>query len=372
MSIRIRNNKFVVDYYPHGRKGKHVRLTLPAGTTSEEAKKIERELRSQKDRTPVASATDTIARLVKPYFQHIEHRQSPRTVTDKRACFDNHLLPYFGNFRVPELTATIMAAYQTRRLDQFAAMTEETRRKHQIKDGHRAINKELAYLGALVRWARKYLHVRISDRLFREDLPYRRPIPKVWTRAEADKLIQAAEPAYRPFLLALFHLGVRHQSARLLRWENVDMHAKPDDSSVVIVGKGNKENRLPLSPELHAALRDLLQVRSKHPERNQSPWVFPSPKDPAKPIHNVRKALVRAKTAAKVSKRISPHLLRHSLATHLLEQGVDLRTIQEMLGHSKVSTTEWYTQVALELKKEALKKAGISSEKPSRKRRGKT
>ena len=365
MSIRIRNNHFVIDYYPHGRNGKRERITLPEGTSETEASKIHQELRKKRQQTALASAGDTVARLVKPYLRHIDSRQSPRTVKDKRECFENHLVPYFGGFKIPEVTSGLLAAYQTRRLERFAAMTDADRKKHQIKDGHRSINKELAYLSALIRWAKKYLHVQPSERLYREDLPYRRPIPKIWSRPEIDSFLAAVEPEYRPFFLATFHLGLRYQSVRSLTWENVDLQRIVDDSSIVIIGKGDRENRLPLTDELYASLRVLQTARLALPEQDRSPWVFPSPKDRRRPINNVRKAISRAKDACKISKRLHPHLLRHSRATHLLEQGVDLRTIQDILGHAQIGQTEWYTQVSLKLKKAALANNNANKRKRS-------
>lgn len=357
MSIRIRNNKYVVDYYPHGRKGKRDRITLPEGTSEATAKKLEKDLRRKGKQAPIASGTDTIKQLVKPYFRYIKHRQSPRTVADKEACFEKDILPYFGGFRISELTPILLSDYQDRRAKQFAAMPREEKKKHQIKDGHRSINKELAYLGGMIKWARKFVKVKPAETLHREDLPYRRPIPKIWSREELDKFIAAVEPKYKTFILMLFHLGLRHDSTRLLRWEQLDLQPKAENSSVVILGKGNKENRLPLSPEIHQGLLALQAERMALPEKERAPWVFLSPRDRTKPINNVRKAIDRAKTASKITKRIHPHLMRHSLATYLLEQGVDLRVVQEILGHATVEQTRWYTQVALKLKKDAFSKA---------------
>ena len=360
MSIRLRNNKYVVDYYPHGRKGKRARITLPEGTTEALARKVAKDLQKKKKQAPLASSSDTIKYLVPPYLRHIGSRQSPRTVEDKQACFDKHLVPFFGGLRIPELTSILCAAYQDKRVKQFEDMTEAEKRKHQIKDGHRAINKELAYLGGLLRWARKYLHTQPVERLFREDLPYRRPIPKVWTRKDLDKFIWAVEPKYKTFVLVLVHLGVRLSSARHLRWDQVDLARTADDSSLTILGKGDRENRLPLShsPDLYKGLLILQKAHTDLPEKKRAPWVFPSPRNPAKPIHDIRKAIIRAKETAKIKKRLHPHLMRHSLATYLLERGVDLRVIQEILGHAEVSTTEWYTQVSQKLKKDAFSKAG--------------
>lgn len=361
MSIRIRNGKFVIDYYSNGRKGKRHHITLPDGTTRQEADQIHRELTTGSRLAEARALTENaISRMVPDYHEYCSMRLSPRTVKDKRACFDNHLVPFFGKYRVSDLTNTVLAMYQKRRCEQFAAMPEDEKKRHGITDGNRAINKELAYFGGFLRWARKFRGMRTAERLEREDLPYAAPIPVVMSYDEVGKLIAAAEQAYKPILLALFHLALRIDSARNLRWEQVDLQTTADASSVIIMGKGGKENKLPLSDELHRMLAALHRKRSGMPEKERSPWVFPSPVRPNQPITNIRKAIDRAKKSAKLEKRIHPHLLRHSMATHMLEQGVDLRSIQAFLNHSQVTMTQRYTQVAMAMKKDALLRAGIN------------
>jgi integrase/recombinase XerD len=117
---------------------------------------------------------------------------------------------------------------------------------------------------------------------------------------------------------------------------------------LTVRGKGSKERLVPLSGAAVATLRDYLKARPHFlPERATSPWLFPS--------HGTTGHLTRqrfgqllkdaALKAGLDTSHISPHTLRHSFASHLLEGGADLRVIQELLGHSDISTTQIYTHV---------------------------
>ncbi len=107
-------------------------------------------------------------------------------------------------------------------------------------------------------------------------------------------------------------------------------------------GKGRKDRFVMLSPQLLELLRDWWQVA--HPRG----WLFPG-LDPVNPMstRQLCRAVSEAARAAGIAKRVSPHTLRHSFATHLLEQNVDIRVIQVLLGHAKLETTALYTRVAV-------------------------
>jgi len=107
-------------------------------------------------------------------------------------------------------------------------------------------------------------------------------------------------------------------------------------------GKGQRDRYVMLSPQLLELLREWW-----HAARPQV-WLFPgqNPINPMTP-RQLNRAVTAAKTLAGISKRVSPHTLRHSFATHLLEQGVDIRVIQVLLGHAKLETTALYTRVAV-------------------------
>ncbi len=86
----------------------------------------------------------------------------------------------------------------------------------------------------------------------------------------------------------------------------------------------------------------------------ESGYIFPSRRDKNKPVVDIRKCIKDACKTAKITKRVHPHLLRHTFATHLLDKGTDIRIIQKLLGHAELQTTQWYTQVSTELTREAI------------------
>ena len=107
-------------------------------------------------------------------------------------------------------------------------------------------------------------------------------------------------------------------------------------------GKGQKDRFVMLSPQLLELLRDWW--RAARPRA----WLFPG-QNPVNPMsaRQLHRAVRAAAQAAGIAKRVSPHTLRHSFATHLLEQNVDIRVIQVLLGHAKLNTTALYTRVAV-------------------------
>lgn len=177
-----------------------------------------------------------------------------------------------------------------------------------------------------------------------EHIPYaRRPrkLPGVLTSDEVVSLLACVRNfGHRMVLMSIYAAGLRISEATRLRVEDID-------SSRMLIhvrqGKGAKDRVVPLSPVLLEALRDYW--RAMRPR----PWLFPAA-DPTRPVlrHAVARSLQRAARAAGLRKPVTPHTLRHTFATHQLEAGVDLRTIQSWLGHSQMRTTTLYTHVSVE------------------------
>ncbi len=175
-----------------------------------------------------------------------------------------------------------------------------------------------------------------------EAIPYpKRPkkLPPILSREEVAIFLGAVKNLkHRTLLMTIYGCGLRAGETTHLRVEDIDSQRM---ILQVHYGKGGKQRQVPLAPKLLEVLRQYW----KHYRPN--PWLFPG-KSPDQPMQtaSVRWACRKVSDQVSTKQRITPHCLRHSYATHLLDAGTDLRTIQVMLGHSSVSTTAIYTHVS--------------------------
>jgi len=195
--------------------------------------------------------------------------------------------------------------------------------------------------------ALRFLFVKTLKRhQFRDFLPYprgRRRLPTVLSREEVSRLINAAGTLFRgTLLMTLYGTGMRR--AELARLKVSDINSQRMIIRVV-AGKGGKDRDLPLSPALLEILREYWRWRKPRlylfPTRNCSRRL-----DQPIPDKTVWIACSEAARRAGISKHVTPHTLRHSWATHLLEAGTDLRTIQVLLGHGDLETTAQYLHLS--------------------------
>jgi integrase/recombinase XerD len=195
---------------------------------------------------------------------------------------------------------------------------------------------------------------RTDDPSRRLDAPRQgRPLPRSLSRDEIDRLLAAAaarDAAAGLRLVALVELayasGLRVSELLGLKVEAV----RRDPAYLIVRGKGGKERLAPLNPAARTALKAWLTARDarRKPEAPDSPWLFPSSSrsghlTPRRFAQLLDEAAV---TAGLDPARVSPHVLRHAFATHLLEGGADLRVVQTLLGHADIATTQIYTHVA--------------------------
>jgi integrase/recombinase XerD len=195
-------------------------------------------------------------------------------------------------------------------------------------------------------------NVRGDDPSAALDAPRRaRSLPKILSEAEVDALLAAARACEGPEgarLLAMLEL-LYATGLRVSELVGLRHPPRADDPRFLLVrGKGNKERLVPLSEPAIAALNDYLLVRPRFLKAGApSPWLFPS-RGASGHLTRLRisQLLDELAVAAKIDpRRVSPHVLRHAFASHLLAHGADLRAVQQMLGHADIATTQIYTHV---------------------------
>jgi site-specific recombinase XerD len=181
---------------------------------------------------------------------------------------------------------------------------------------------------------------------FRDFLPYpqdRRRLPTVLSREEVSHLINAAGTLFRrTLLMTLYGTGMRRSELARLKVSDIDSQRMVIR---VVAGKGGKDRDLPLSPTLLETLREYWRWRKP------KLYLFPTRtlgRRLDQPISDKTVWIACSEVArqAGIKKRITPHTLRHSWATHLLEAGTDLRTIQVLLGHGDLETTAQYLHLS--------------------------
>ena len=181
--------------------------------------------------------------------------------------------------------------------------------------------------------------------------PHRLPV--VLSREEVARLLAAVRnPKHRAALSVAYGAGLRASEVAALKVSDVDGQRM---TLRVEQGKGRKDRYALLSPVLLETLRTWWRVARQQGTMLCGGWLFPG-MDPTDPIttRQLNRAVHQAATTAGIDKRVSLHTLRHSFATHLLEQKVDIRVIQVLLGHKKIETTVLYTQVATEILREVV------------------
>lgn len=326
MAILTRNNRFIIDYYPNGGRGKRVRLKLPETVASvEEAKAIEadlkRAIRGEVEPEP-ATVTSTFGDLFEDYLRWVLLHRAKSTFREHEYSF-KYISRIIGKFPVAGWNNNLISLYQKTRHGQGVS--------------NRTINKELHYVSGFIRWCREEQNIAVQSITIKK-LPHTRPIPIVLSPDEVVRIIDAAEPFYRAFFLCLYSLGLRFSEARNLTWGNIDFANK----TILTRQKGGSYKVLPLNQWLEDSI---IAIKPDDEEKIIPDAYIFLVKRTGRPIVNVKKAIARAVEKAKVTKKVNPHLFRHSIATHFMGENINLRKIQIYLGHADITTTAWYTHV---------------------------
>jgi len=308
--------------------------------TYEEATVFEREMKRLLARPDKSHGT--ISQIAGSYLEWVSEHQSHKTYLDKKRMLFASILIFFGNMLPDLITTTDIDMYQQKRRKEIASKM--------AKGGAALINKELLCIRAMVKWAwkRNMSNHRLCDY---DPLPYRRGIPVVLTRAEILQFIAAAPVFWQAVFSIMYYAGLRKEEVLPITTDNVHIH--DGGGYILINGKGSRERLIPLNDKLHAALKSHIGYLGNDIKPDN--YLFLNSKT-GKPYTDIRKAIATARKAAGIQKRITPHVLRHSFATHLLEGGADLKSVSDLLGHQEITTTTIYTHVAYQHLEKQVKK----------------
>ena len=210
-------------------------------------------------------------------------------------------------------------------------------------------------IGRSLSCLRMFFRFLVRERIIRNDPTSLIDSPKLWKKVpdtlstnEVEALLAQPNPREasgardRAILETMYATGMRVSEAAGLGLENANLEV----GFVRCVGKGNKERIIPLGRKAIESIRRYLESgRPKLLKKKASEFLFVSRLGSRLSRQSLWKMIKHYALQARIKKTIKPHILRHSFATHLLEHGADLRSVQEMLGHANISTTQIYTHV---------------------------
>ena len=287
--------------------------------------------------------------LVEDFLQYLRHERGQAELTQKTyAALLGKFTAWAGKQGI-----TDWKQVELKHLMAFLQSERERSLAHEPKESQRRLSSESIYLEIAA--LRAFYRFAENEKLLPMDVAEHLSLPKKWkrlpkslTNLEMEKLLAPEQPESpqslcdQAILELAYASGLRLSELKNLRLEQLHL----DAGFINVIGKGNKERVVPVGKKAVEALNRFIAVgRPK----------LISPRSPANVFLTRRGTPFAAVTLwlrmkqrvrrAGISRNFTPHMLRHSFATHLLEHGADLRVIQELLGHASISTTEIYTHV---------------------------
>lgn len=292
-----------------------------------------------------------------------------------KPAHQQEILDQFANYLMVERSISKQSAtYYTTDVRQFLQFLPQPLNIEKIKESdiqnYIAVLHELRLTSASI--ARKITSLKMffrflvsegkinSDPSEYIELPkIKRKLPSILTIEEINQLLASTESSNDPNDLraraifeVLYASGVRASELLSLRIDDISF----TDGFIRVLGKGDKERLVPLGKPAIKAIKNYLNFARKHfLKQKTSPYLFLNIRGEKLSRMGLHKILKQYLKKAKINKPITPHIFRHTFATHLLEGGANLRAVQEMLGHANISTTQIYTHIDREYLKEVYK-----------------
>jgi integrase/recombinase XerD len=288
--------------------------------------------------------------LVEDFLQYLRNERGQAENTQKTyaallgkfiAWAEKHQLNNWRQVHLPHLIS-------------FLQHERERGLANEEKDSARRLSSESVYLEIAA--LRAFYRFAENEKLLPANVAENLSLPRRWQRLPKSLSSQEIEQLLKPLLPetpsslcdhAILELayacGLRLAELRNIRLEQLQLEA----GFINVIGKGNKERVVPLGRKAVAALQRYLEVgRPKLVNKRSPAAVFLTQRGTLFSAVTLWLRIKRRVAHAGISRNVTPHMLRHSFATDLLEHGADLRVIQELLGHASISTTEVYTHVA--------------------------
>ncbi len=291
----------------------------------------------------------TLSRAIDDFIAYLadERRFSPATVLAYRSDLDR-----FADFWETEFAETPAAKTPLSKIDTLAVRSHVAS-LHRAKLSNRTLGRHLSTVRSFLRWACRENHLERNPARGLPSPRAPRGLPRALTLLDTETLLETEDETpfperERALFELLYATGLRVSETAALDLEDVDLSAR----MLRAQGKGRKERIVPFGEEAEEALRCWLPLRrslrtpaaAQECGRGGEP-LFVNSRGGRLTTRSMSRVLKRRLRAAGLPAAISPHALRHTFATHLLQAGADLRAIQELLGHASLSTTQKYTHL---------------------------
>ena len=287
--------------------------------------------------------------MVEDFLQYLRHERGQAELTQKTyAALLGKFTAWAGKQGI-----TDWKQVELKHLMAFLQSERERSLAHEPKESQRRLSSESIYLEIAA--LRAFYRFAENEKLLPMDVAEHLSLPKKWkrlpkslTNLEMEKLLAPEQPESpqslcdQAILELAYASGLRLAELRNLRLEQLHLEA----GFINVIGKGNKERVVPVGKKAVAALNRYIGVGRPKLVTPRSPAnVFLTRRGTPFAAVTLWLRMKQRVRRAGISRNFTPHMLRHSFATHLLEHGADLRVIQELLGHANISTTEIYTHV---------------------------
>ena len=291
----------------------------------------------------------SLSRAIDGFERYVadERRFSPRTVRAYRTDLDRFADFWEREFAHESAGKTPLTKVDTLTVRSYLASL------HRAKLSNRSLARHLSTLRSFFRWACREGHVGKSPARGLPAPRVPRTLPRAMTLPDTERLLGVQEEdafvpeRERALFELLYATGLRVSEAAGLDVEDVDFSAR----LVRVTGKGSRERIVPFGEAAADALdaylpsRSVLRRRADEDDEDAGEPLFVNARGGRLTPRSMARLLKRRLRAAGLPAEISPHALRHTFATHLLQAGADLRAIQELLGHASLSTTQKYTHL---------------------------